>query len=903
MRVKPSLWASLFGISRAWSAEIVGESLVVERDMVSTPFFLDDGTVTTVAYQRHWSRLSVTRDDLDWSFDGLTKPRARRFEIALSEARKRIEEQRRALEQLHADLASDVLRIVTWVKSFTIELTEADHRRTWVTQEQLNKWLAAKPSVISAAALVDPAHAQFIDSLSIDSSNSVKWWNADFERRIQDRNQRFLRQEKLEEADFFNEVESQPLTEEQTEAVVCFDNRVQVIASAGSGKTSTMIAKAGYALHRELIPASGILMLAFNTKAAVELAARAKERLGAEAENIVTSTFHAFGMKVIGQATGRKPSAAPWLESGHDIEKIASIAAGLRNTNVTFRVTWNLFRLVFNQPLRQFGAEEETPDYDSTARKAGYRTMQGEIVKSQEELLIANWLHFNGVKYEYEREYEADTRTADYRQYVPDFYFPDVDCYFEHFALDENGNPPTEWTTYLDGVIWKRQLHRARGTDLIETTSHTVRNGTAFTYLEEELTRRGIQLNPDVGRPAVSREILTESDMAGLIRTFLTHVKNNQLAPEDLVAGVAKMSGNPRFRGSIFLRIFEPIRAAWDGELRANDFVDFEDMLNLAADLLEAGRWESPYELVMVDEMQDANRARARLIRALVAKPGRYLFAVGDDWQSINRFAGADLSIMTGFEKWFGQTQTLRLEQTFRSAQLITDISSHFIRKNPAQLTKAVVSVREGGEVSAVVIDDESKTASAIRDLLDDYEKRAASRAQHTYVFILGRYRRNEEYRPANLRAWPHLDIQFHTIHGSKGLEADIVIIPGMVERGFPSAKEDDPVLNLAMPGSDAFQHAEERRLFYVAMTRARQRVDLVTVAHKQSTFILELINDGHITSRNLEGEQVNTIPCQGCGEGHMVPRSGTYGPFLGCSRYPKCRASLRADGTRSGSN
>ncbi len=82
-------------------------------------------------------------------------------------------------------------------------------------------------------------------------------------------------------------------------------------------------------------------------------------------------------------------------------------------------------------------------------------------------------------------------------------------------------------------------------------------------------------------------------------------------------------------------------------------------MLNMAAGLLEQGRYESPYELVMADEFQDASRARARLCRALVSRPGRYLFAVGDDWQSINRFAGADVSVMTGFREWMGHGQVL----------------------------------------------------------------------------------------------------------------------------------------------------------------------------------------------------------------------------------------------------
>ena len=113
------------------------------------------------------------------------------------------------------------------------------------------------------------------------------------------------------------------------------------------------------------------------------------------------------------------------------------------------------------------------------------------------------------------------------------------------------------------------------------------------------------------------------------------------------------MSGD-RMRASRFVDLFLPVMREWDQRLRQANEVDFEDMINRAADLIEAKAWTSPYELVMVDEMQDSSHARSRLVRALLAEPGRYLFAVGDDWQSINRFAGSDLSVMTRFTEWFG---------------------------------------------------------------------------------------------------------------------------------------------------------------------------------------------------------------------------------------------------------
>ncbi|MHB0667120.1 UvrD-helicase domain-containing protein [Roseomonas mucosa] len=142
----------------------------------------------------------------------------------------------------------------------------------------------------------------------------------------------------------------------------------------------------------------------------------------------------------------------------------------------------------------------------------------------------------------------------------------------------------------------------------------------------------------------------------------------------------------------MFLELVAPVLRAWDAALAEENGIDFEDMINEAAEHLERGRYESPYDLIMADEFQDASRARARLCRALVQQPGRHLFAVGDDWQSINRFAGADVSVMTGFREWFGHGQVLRLEQTFRCPQELCDVSSRFVSKNPAQIPKRVWS-------------------------------------------------------------------------------------------------------------------------------------------------------------------------------------------------------------------
>ena len=118
-------------------------------------------------------------------------------------------------------------------------------------------------------------------------------------------------------------------------------------------------------------------------------------------------------------------------------------------------------------------------------------------------------------------------------------------------------------------------------------------------------------------------------------------------------------------------------------------------MLVQAAGHLEPVTSDRPYDLVMVDEFQDASQARARLIRGLVKTPGRFLLAVGDDWQSINRFAGADLSVMTNFEAWFGRGRQLALTTTFRCTQTICDVARNFVSKNPQQFNKPMRSAHQ----------------------------------------------------------------------------------------------------------------------------------------------------------------------------------------------------------------
>lgn len=800
------------------------------------------------------------------------------------------------VDELLQDFVQAVRPVVQWATSARGACRTQLASRGWLSHEFKEAQSSLKPRELEGL-LSEPEVVRHLEAQEQSLKDAVSLWRRNFSDVADSINDRHLARVAQEHKEFFEQVEKSPLTEEQIEAVVCFDNRVLLVASAGSGKTSTMVAKAGYALKRGYFKPEQILLLAFNKDAAAELRERLMLRLipqGLPADRVVAKTFHAFGLDVIGAATGKRPTLATWLDSGQDLEVLLELIDRLKDTDVSFRTQWDLFRVVFGQDLPTFGKEHEAPDaWDGERKVEGFWTLNGEVVKSRGEQIIANWLFYNGIQYHYEAPYQVDTADALHRQYRPDFYLPDVNAYLEHWAIDQNGEPPREFEGYKEGMTWKREIHAENGTTLLETTMADLWSGKAFTYLEEELAQRGIALDPNPDRPAIGRRPIENPRLARTFRAFLTHAKSNRLSMKVLRQRLeGGEAGDFRFRHQMFLGLFEKVWTAWEERLEREGVIDFEDMLGLAADCIEAGRWKSPYELVMVDEFQDVSQARARLVASLLNAPGRHLFAVGDDWQSINRFAGSDLAVMTDFEAKFGKAVTLRLEKTFRCPQSLCDISSAFVQKNPRQLRKRVKSAKTNIErpIRILRVDDLTKIQAAVAATIHALASAHPKSDKPLNIYVLGRYRDDSKYLPVGLTNG-RVQVAFVTAHSSKGLEADHVIVPRMTSEslGFPSKVEDDPVLQLAMPDGDAFIDAEERRLFYVALTRAKATVTLITLAQKESAFIIELVKDHQIEVRDLDGGVDRSRVCPACGEGFMVQRAGPYGAFLGCSRFPRC--------------
>jgi len=311
------------------------------------------------------------------------------------------------------------------------------------------------------------------------------------------------------------------------------------------------------------------------------------------------------------------------------------------------------------------------------------------------------------------------------------------------------------------------------------------------------------------------------------------------------------------------------------------------------------------YDYIIIDEFQDTSINRGMLIKSLRSlNPNCKLFCVGDDWQSIYRFAGSDISLFTNFEEYFGKTKISEIETTYRFDNSIIELSSSFVLENHNQLSKNLKPIKNVESPTFEIVyylndtDELKKAFEKINYMADGKEKT---------VLILGRYKSSfdnilasdlflSSKTPDTLiyKKYPSLKITKLTVHKSKGLGADFVIVLGCNngKYGFPSELNDDAVLKTVLSEADQFPNGEERRLFYVAMTRTKEYLFLFADINNPSKFIKELDNAESIKNENMPA-------CPTCGDGSLMKvrlNKATNGKFWGCSNYPMCTCSIEID-------
>ena len=623
--------------------------------------------------------------------------------------------------------------------------------------------------------------------------------------------------------DFFDTIESKPLTAEQRLSVIVDEDATLVLAGAGSGKTSVITAKAAYLVKADIRQPEEILLLAFAKNAAEEMSERVEARSGVP---IVARTFHAIAYDIIGTVEGSKPALAD-----HAADDMAF-------TNLIKQILKDLVHTLSEvskaiiQWFSHFLVEPKT-EWDFKTKHEFYRhvesqelrTYQGEKVKSYEELQIANWLYQNGVEYEYEPVYEHRIAETGRRDYQPDFRLTESGLYLEHFGVRRqkiaDGSerlvtaPFVDRDAYLAGMEWKRQVHAEHETTLIETYSYERQEGRLLTALAEKLAPH-VTLEPRPADTIYDRviELKQVDDFSKLLGTFLRKFKSGSYTLEDCETKSERMKLGKHAKA--FLDVFAPVFEEYQKRLGGR--IDFEDMILRAARYAETGRYVSPFRHILIDEFQDISQSRARLVKALkVQHPDVRIFAVGDDWQSIFRFAGSDIHLMRHFGHEFGGHfdgeagvhRTVDLGRTFRSIDQIAFAARTFVLRNPAQIRKEIVPAGTATEPAIGILSvSKGEDRQKLSEVLGAITAKLDDGAKPEIVLLLGRYRFLEPDMRELTRQFPRLRITFKTIHASKGLEAEHVILlnANSGPTGFPSETVDDPLLSLVSPEEEAFQ-------------------------------------------------------------------------------------------------
>ena len=769
------------------------------------------------------------------------------------------------------------------------------HPEHFFAHSELEDFIKSYNEIKEKVDLVFPKYAQYVtDNNSTELPDVIQRIESERETH----NKEFVKSELEANKLYFDHVlGTYPLDPQQRDSIVKLEDNCLVIASAGSGKTSTIVGKAKYLVEKQHINPAKILLLTYTKKAANELS----ERM--QIAGISSGTFHSLAYHIIAEVTGQAPSICDADVPLNIFRKLILEDEEFLNAVDNYVINLQSLMKLEHDYIDAFTYFEDRKKYGIQAL---FPDVDGKIIftRSEEEKRLCSILTRLGIMFRYECDYPINTRTPERRQYKPDFtiYFKDSQgqwqrIYLEHFAIDKNGQTPLwfgegtkgGWKIanqkYIEGIDWKRQTHRQNRTILIETTSADFHDGTVEQKLIEQLTRYGVPIKQRTDKELydmlVQRNRQMEKTVFTLLLSFITLMKANEKTIDGLLETLTPEEGhmmtvNEKRNKYILTKVVKPFFDAYQAELEKNFEIDFTDAIIQATALCRDGLWKR-YDYILVDEFQDISVDRYKLLQALRSeKPKTKLYCVGDDWQSIFRFAGSDMALFYDFEQYFGFTELCKIETTYRFHQPLIDKSSAFVMKNPAQKEKTI-KTPEGDQKKTYL--NFVKCESEDNGVLKAVEEIVKTLPLDDTILLIGRYNydavsvgfkgkidHSDNRIKVNIAG---RDIFFLSVHSAKGLEADHVILINCNQGayGFPSLIEDDPILDFVLSRSEQYPFAEERRLFYVAMTRAKKRMYVLYDQQRPSPFIGEFL-------LKLE---IGSYLCPKCLEGKIVPvKDGT---------------------------
>ena len=672
--------------------------------------------------------------------------------------------------------------------------------------------------------------------------------------------------------EFFDHCLKYPLDKQQRRSIVSEEENCLVVSSAGSGKTSSIVGKVKYLTEIKKVNPQNILLISYTNKAAAELT----ERMGIT--GLRGYTFHKLALDIIGQTTGQKPSIyektdALFVKIYHELLNDKKFKESVIEYFIDYQTPEKEWEKRKNERRQQLSEQKDV------RLKASFPDMDGKTVyvRSEQEQKICFALSSLSVKFRYEEPYEHPLVDEMHSQYKPDFsiYFEQGGetkrIYLEHFGVDEHGLVPIWFAKdrgityeeanqkYNDGITWKKAAHEKFGTELLTTSSADFHYSDIREKLKNLLEKTDVPIQEktdaelyDMILPPNSKQ---EKAFIRLVVTFVTLIKSSCKSVDEVLRQT-KNAGDERST-FIIKNIFQPVYKRYIEELTNINQIDFTDAILQATDICRSSH-SVKYDYIIVDEFQDISVDRYNFLKVLrEGNPPAKLYCVGDDWQSIYRFSGSDMALFNQFSYYFGQTKINKIETTYRFGEPLVSLSSQFIQRNEAQIKKNIHPFNPQVKTELQFCDYER------REYCNVIGQLVASIPLDKSVFLLGRYSFDDYYLSFMYKSVKEGNrffyiigdrkIEFLTVHKSKGLEADYVIILQCNKDtyGFPSLVSDDPVLNYVLTKSDQYPYGEERRLFYVAITRAKVKTYILYDRRFPSVFVDEFLHPEKITEES----------------------------------------------------
>ncbi|MEL1243316.1 UvrD-helicase domain-containing protein [Flavobacterium sp. DGU11] len=661
------------------------------------------------------------------------------------------------------------------------------------------------------------------------------------------------------------------LNDKQVEAVISEHKRLLILAGAGSGKTKTLLQKIIYLIEQKSVSPGNILAITFTKNAANEMIDRLiiSADLTGEYERLIfdkkvskpekerarytfqkkykwidgltLKTFHSFCYSVlrsdgVNQFDNKFKIIGDEKKEGDDElnryvapETVFEVFHKLliercSDTDYLLQLKRYILDYIVNK------IHIKNPEHNFVAKDGKYFTaLDGTKVRSKSEQFIADWFYRHSIKYEYEPLLNVKDFT-----FHPDFYIPAANLYIEHIS-DKSYSMKGKEEQFKKGNLL-----------LVKTFESMTKDSALFNHSLDKIVKNrlpadyhsnaGLSFNEEFnGYHDAVRDFVTQA-----IRiTDMIKVENADI---DTVYKNGTSDQHERIR--LFYELAIPVSRAYIEYCTDKSYLDFNDLISTTISLFKhhpdiANKYRSKFRYVLVDEFQDVNNLQVELIKLLLTDDTQ-LFCVGDDWQSIYGFRGSNVNYIVEFEKHFLNAKVVKLNLNYRSTQNIVGASNEVIRHNKFKVEKDVQASKRSEH--KIVVYAGNNEEDNIQFCIDEVQRLLDSGIANDEILFL--YRRSAMYSPYfHQFRKENMWVQGKTIHASKGLEAKVVFIIGMKDGygGFPDIWLEDRIFQVIKPANHDSLLEEERRLFYVAITRAKDKLFLLTEKGNESGFLKEI--------------------------------------------------------------